>query len=220
MTDMNFETARFNMVEQQIRPWEVLDQNSLDIIEEIPREDFVPTAYKAMAFADVEIPLGHGQLMLAPKIEAKILQAVQIQKTDKVLEIGTGSGYLTALMASLAQQVKSVDIRSEFIESAQKKIDALGLDNVVLETEDAAKDYPSAEKFDVIVLTGSLPSLPESLASKLTTGGRLFAVIGQEPIMEARLITRTSHDQWADITLFETHLDMLDNAEKPDPFNF
>lgn len=217
---MNFETARFNMLEQQIRPWEVLDQKSLDIIEEIPREDFVSAPYKAMAFADMELPLGQGQFMLAPKIEAKILQAVQIQKYDKILEIGTGSGYLTALMASLGQQIKSLEIRAEFTEQARSRLDTLNIGNVELETIDAAQGYDTNEKFDVIVITGSLPNLPDSYKNKLTTGGRLFVVTGQEPIMEAHLITRTSNEQWADVALFETQLATLDNAVMPNPFNF
>jgi len=220
MTEMNFETARFNMLEQQIRPWEVLDQNSLDIIEEIPREDFVAAPYKAMAFADIELPLGHGQYMLAPKIEAKILQALQIQKTDKILEIGTGSGYLTALLASQGQQVKSLDINPEFTELANSRLSALNISNVQLETADAAQDYDTTEKFDVIVITGSLPTLPNTYKKKLTTGGRLFVVTGQEPVMEARLVTRTSNDQWADVALFETQLAVLENAATTNAFNF
>ena len=224
MTEMNFETARFNMLEQQIRPWEVLDQTSLDIIEEIPREDFVTAAYKAVAFADIELPLGQGQFMLSPKIEAKILQAVQIQSSDNILEIGTGSGYLTALMATQGQQVVSLDIQAEFTHLSQTRLAALNIDNVRLETVDAAQDYSSDEKsdekFDVIVMTGSVPILPESYKQKLTIGGRLFVVTGQEPVMEARLITRISDDQWADVALFETHLAALENAQQPDPFSF
>jgi len=220
MTDMNFETARFNMLEQQIRPWEVLDQSSLDIIEEIPRENFVATPYKAMAFADIELPLGKGEFMLSPKLEAKILQAVQIQSNDKILEIGTGSGYLTALMATQGQQVVSLDIQAEFSNLSQTRLAALSIDNVRIETIDAAQDYPGDEKFDVIVLTGSVPLLPESYKQKLTTGGRLFVVTGQDPVMEARLITRISDDQWADVALFETQLAALDNAQQPDPFSF
>ncbi len=218
MIEMNFETARHNMIEQQIRPWNVIDPVTLEVIETIPRENFVAEELTGSAFSDVELPIGHGQLMLSPKIEAKILQAVQVKETDKVLEIGTGSGYLTALLAHLAYSVTSVEIYADLSEQAQKRIAAEGIKNVNFVVADAANGYDEGGSYDVIVLTGSVPELPESFKQNLKVGGRLFAVIGDDPIMEATLITRVSDSQFAEQALFETELPVLENVTRKKAF--
>lgn len=220
MNDMNFETARHNMIEQQIRPWNVLDQHSLDALKHVPREDFVPKAFKKMAFSDVQIPLANNQTMLAPKIEAHILQAVQVQANDHVLEVGTGTGFLTALLAEKAKKVTSLEIFPELTNQAQKNIDQQGISNVQLETRDAAHGYASSINYDVIVLSGAMPDVPMDYKKLLSQGGRLFAVTGESPNMSARLLTRVADDQWSDVVLFETELDMLVNAEEKESFKF
>ena len=218
MNEMNFETARHNMIEQQIRPWNVIDPDALDAIEAIPRENFVSDELKESAFSDVELPIGCNQLMLAPKMEAKILQSTQIKKTDNVLEIGTGSGYLTALLAHLAARVTSVEIHSELSETAAARLQAEGIKNVHFVVDDAANGYGHMNSYDVIVLTGSVPELPESFKQNLKPGGRLFAVIGTAPVMEATLITRISPTQFASEVLFETQLPELENVAKDTRF--
>ena len=218
MNEMNFETARHNMIEQQIRPWNVIDPAALDAIEAIPRENFVSDELKESAFSDVELPIGCNQLMLPPKIEAKILQSTQIKKTDNVLEIGTGSGYLTALLAHLAARVTSVEIHSELSETAAARLQSEGIKNVHFVVDDAANGYGHMNSYDVIVLTGSVPELPESFKQNLKPGGRLFAVIGTAPVMEATLITRISPTQFASEVLFETQLPKLENVAKDTRF--
>lgn len=219
-TSMNIEQARFNMVEQQIRPWEVLDQGVLDLLSRVRREEFVPEAYRAMAFADLEIPLGHGEFMLTPKLEGRILQVVEPKKTDRVLEVGTGSGYLTALLAHAAHLVCSVDIVPEFSEQAAHKLKAQGIGNVMLEVGDAARGWPRSEPFDVIVLTGSVPVLPNAFQENLALGGRLLAVVGDAPVMRAKLITRVAQKAFHVVELFETCIPPLRNAQKPSAFVF
>jgi len=222
MIEMNFETARHNMIEQQIRPWNVIDPVALDALEAIPRENFVPENIKKSAFSDVELPIGHNQVMLFPKIEAKILQTVQVHKTDNVLEIGTGSGYMTALLAYLAEQVCSVEIHEELSLDAQEKLSAEGFENISFIIDDAAEDseHKIAQHgpYDVIILTGSVAQLPESFKQNLKTGGRIFAVIGTAPSMEATLITRVSDNQYSYEALFETEIPELENMPKNDPF--
>jgi len=212
MGDMNIEQARHNMIEQQIRPWEVLDQRVLGILENAPREDFVPEDYRNLAFADLDIPLGHGQVMMAPKLEARMLQALNIKPTDVVLEIGTGSGYTTALLAKLGRHVLSVDIFPEFTESAGKKLAAQNIQNVTLETGDASSGWERHAPYDAIAITGSLPILPEPFQQSLNTGGRLFCIVGESPVMSAILITRVGEHKWAHETLFETNVPALLNA--------
>ena len=182
------------MVEQQIRPWEVLDQDVLDLLLHVRREEFVPEAYRALAFADMEIPLGYGEVMLSPKLEGRILQTVKPQKTDRVLEVGTGSGYLTALLAHAAYRVCSVEIVPEFSEQAAQKLKAHGIDSVTLQVGDAARGWQRTEPFNVIVLTGSVPMLPPAFQNSLAVGGRLFAVVGEAPVMRAKLITRVTQN--------------------------
>ncbi|HWU83834.1 MAG TPA: protein-L-isoaspartate O-methyltransferase [Rhodocyclaceae bacterium] len=216
----SIEQARFNMIEQQIRTWEVLDSVVLDLLKQIPREEYVPPEYAGLAFADLEIPLGHGQSMLSPKMEGRILQALQIKPTDKVLEIGTGSGYLTSLMAMLAKQVISVELDPALAKSAQKRIAAHGLTNVTVETGDAAQGWAAHAPYEVIVFTGSLPVSPEAVQQQLAIGGRMFVVIGEAPVMEATMVHRLSADTFRQDVLFETCLPMLDNAPQPARFQF
>ena len=217
---MNMEQARFNMVEQQIRPWEVLDQQVLDLLLEVRREEFVPQQYRALAFVDMEIPLGHGEVMLAPKIEARMLQELAIKKTDRILEVGTGSGYFTALLARLGAHVYSVDIVPEFVAAARAKLAAHGTSNVTLEEGDAARGWGRHGPYDVIVLTGSEPSLSPAFQEDLTPGGRLFAIVGDPPVMEATLITCVSGGVFNSVAVFETCVVPLRNAPHPARFVF
>src|SRR3569832_54463 len=189
---MNLAEARHNMIEQQIRPWDVLDQRVLELVANLPREDFVPSAYLSLAYADINIPLEHGQSMMAPKVEARMIQALNLQPRDIVLEIGTGSGYVPALLAKSAKHVYSVDIFADFAERARLKLAGHGITNVTLETGDAATGWERDQPYDVIAVTGSLPLLPDSLRRQLKVGGRLFVVTGDAPVMSAQLITRVS----------------------------
>jgi len=217
---MNFEQARTNMVEQQIRTWEVLDQAVLDLLYAVPREDFVPRAYRTLAFADMEIPIGEGEKMMAPKIEARIVQALAPHKTERVLEVGTGSGYLTALLAHRAAHVHSVEIRPALAAFGRDNLERHGADNVTLETGDAARGWPTRAPYDVIVLTGSTPVLPKVLLDQLVPGGRLFAVVGELPVMVARLVTCSAPGAFRSVELFDTVLAPLVNAEQPPRFKF
>ncbi len=214
------EPALANMVEQQIRTWEVLNQTILDAILKLPRKQFVPENFKNLAYADTSIEIGHGQSMMVPKLEARMLQALELKPTDKVLEVGTGSGNVTALLASLCKHVYSVDIFPDFIEQAEKKCHASGLTNITFEVGDAAKGWDFHVPYDVIAVTGSLPLSAEPFKEQLNTNGRLFAVIGQAPSMNATLIQRVGPDQWAEEILFETVLPPLINAEEPQKFEF
>lgn len=220
MADMNIEQARHNMIEQQIRPWDVLDQRVLDQILRTPREDFVAPAYRDAAFSDMMLPIGHGEVMLEPKLEARMLQALAVQAGDKVLEVGTGSGYLTALLAGLAAQVFSVEIEPELLEQAQSRLKRHGIDNVTLEQGDAANGWDAHQPYDVIAITGSLPALPQTFKENLQIGGRLFAFIGSEPVMEAVLITRINANEWREETLFETLVPPLHGVATEKPFTF
>jgi protein-L-isoaspartate(D-aspartate) O-methyltransferase len=217
---MDMEQARYNMVEQQIRPWDVLDQDVLDLLFRVRREDFVAEAHRALAFVDMEIPLGHGQAMWTPKLEARALQELAVRPGDRVLEVGTGSGYLTALLASQAAEVVSVDIVPEFTAAATCKLHAHGFTNVALHTGDAARDWPDEAAFDVIVLTGSTPLLSDAFRRRLRVGGRLFAIVGEAPAMHARLVTRTAPEAFRAVTLFETCVAPLVNAPQPAAFVF
>lgn len=217
---MDIEQARFNMVEQQVRPWEVLDQTVLDLLFKVRREEFVPAPYRSLAFIDMEIPLGHGESMWAPKLEARALQALQLKKTDKVLEIGTGSGYLTALLASLAGQVHSVEIHPDLLSEAESRLKAHGFNNITLETGDASQGWEKHAPYDAIIVTGSLPVMPANLPAQLAPGGRLFAITGDDPVMEAQLVTCVSHGVFRTESLFETSLKPLVNAPQPERFVF
>lgn len=217
---MDFAQARFNMVEQQIRPWNVLDQHVLDMLLEMRREDFVPAAYRNLAFVDMEIPLGHGEVMLTPKLEARIIQELAIKKTDKVLEVGTGSGYMTAMLARDAHHVYSVEIVPEFKALAEEKLRAHGVHNVTLEQGDAAHGWNRHGSYDVIVLTGSVPVLPGTFFASLNQGGRMFAVVGDAPVMEGKLVTCLDEGACRTTVLFETCVPPLHNALQPQRFAF
>lgn len=214
------EQSRFNMVEQQIRTWEVLDPKVLDLLKKLPREDFVPKQYQGLAFADIEIPLGNGQFMLSPKIEGRILQALAIKNTDKVLEIGTGAGYLTALMASQAKRVDSIELDAKLSAQAAKHAATHGIKNVNFIVGDGTQGLAAKAPYDVIVYTGGLSLMPTSVESQLAVGGRLFAVVGEAPIMEAMLVKRVSEDACEREALFETCLPILANAPQPERFSF
>lgn len=217
---MDIEQARYNMVEQQIRPWDVLNQHVLDLLFKLRREDFVPAAHRALAFVDMEIPLGHGESMWTPKLEARVLQELALQPTDRVLEIGTGSGYFAALLAAQAAEVVSVDIHADFTVAAAEKLRAHGIANVALHTGDAACDWADDAGFDAIVLTGSTPLLSDAFRRRLRVGGRLFAITGTAPVMQAQLITCTAAGAYRSITLFETCVAPLVNAPQPAAFVF
>ena len=217
---MNLEQARTNMVEQQIRPWEVLDQDVLDLLYLVPREEFVPQKYRELAFSDLEIPIGEGETMWQPKIEARVLQDLNVHKTDLVLEVGTGSGYLTALLAHRAAHVNSVEIRPQLAEFGRANLARQSIDNVTLHVGDASHGWTGAAPYDVIVLTGSTPLLPKTLLDQLAPGGRLFAVVGEAPVMSARLVTCTAPGAFGSVDLFETVIAPLVNAERPPRFKF
>ncbi len=214
---MNFEAARTQMLGQQLRAWEVLDDRVLRAFAETPRENFVPREYRDLAFADVQIPLGHGQHMLAPKVEGRIAQALQVERIDDVLVVGTGSGYLTASLARLAKHVTSVDIFPDFIPAAEPKIAACGIRNVKLEVADALT-LSGRERFDAIAITASVPELDRRFIEMLRTQGRLFVVVGRKPAMEAQLLTLQPDGTTTTTSLFETVLTPLINAERPEPF--
>jgi protein-L-isoaspartate(D-aspartate) O-methyltransferase len=217
---MDFEQARFNMVEQQIRTWDVLDPAVLELLSTVPREAFVPEDRRALAFADLELPIGHGEVMLAPKLQARILQEVMVAPTDRILEIGTGTGYLTALLARRGATVTSVEIHEDLAAGARARLSALGIDNVKVETGDGSRGWDTGHAYDVIVLCGSLPVLPDSFQKQLRPGGRLFVVVGERPVMSARLIVREGDSTFAAVTLFETVVDPLRNAPQPSRFVF
>jgi protein-L-isoaspartate(D-aspartate) O-methyltransferase len=217
---MNFEQARANMVEQQIRPWEVLDQEVLDLLYAVPREDFVPAAFRNLAFTDMEVPIGEGERMWAPKVEARVLQELAPRRIDRVLEVGTGSGYLTALLAHRAAHVYSVEILPKLAQFGRANLERHGAANVTLEVGDGARGYAKWAPYDVIVLTGSTPVLPKALLEGLVPGGKLFAVVGEPPVMSARLVSCIAPGEFHTVELFETVLAPLANCERPSRFQF
>ena len=207
---MNIEQARFNMIEQQIRPWDVLDPSVLDLLFTVKREEFVPQAHRDLAFADLELPLGNGQVMLAPRVEAKLLQELCIKKTDRILEIGTGSGYMAALMAAQGEHVVTVEISPALAEQARQNMAKVGIENVTVETGNGAQGWAARGPYDVIVLSGAVPELPEAILKQLRVGGRLVAIVGHAPVMEAQLVTCSAEGVFNTINLFETVVPALD----------
>jgi protein-L-isoaspartate(D-aspartate) O-methyltransferase len=217
MLDVN--TARRQMIEQQVRAWEVLVLKVLAAMERVPREEFTPPAYRALAFADMNVPLGHGQSMLAPKLEGRILQALELQPDDAVLEIGTGSGYFAACLGALARSVKSIEIHPDLAATARASLDRTNVHNVTVEAADAYA-YADPARYDAVVLTGSLPVYDARFEQWLAVGGRLFVVVGQGPVMEAHRVTCTGPGEWLRESLFETAMDPLVHAAEPPKFVF
>ena len=221
---MDIERARYNMIEQQIRTWEVLDQGVLDTLYVVRREEFVPAAFRGQAFTDMEIPLNSArrasQHMLQPKVEARILQEVAPKKSERVLEIGTGTGYMAALLAAKCASVVSVELDPALLEIAQANLARAGIANVKLEPGDAALGWTKQAPYDVIVVSGSLPIMPPELREQLKPGGRLFAIVGDAPVMAARLVTRTAASTFESIDLFETCVASLEHARQPARFTF
>ena len=216
---MNIEQARFNMIEQQIRPWDVLDIDVLELLNVVKREDFVPAAYKNLAFIDTEIPLGGGESMFTPKLEARILQEVTLKKHENVLEIGTGSGYMAALLAHKARHVTTVEILPQVKAQAERTLAANGVTNVNVVLGDGAQGWSTGAPYDVIVMSGALPVLPEAILQQVKVGGRILAIIGEAPIMSAHLITRTSDLTYDTRKVFETSVAQL-QAVPPSHFQF
>ncbi len=216
---MNIEQARFNMVEQQIRTWEVLDQNVLDLMFVVRREEFVPAAHRLLAFADLELPLGSGASMWSPKMEARVLQELELAPGESVLEIGTGSGYFSALLAGMGARVTSVEIDATLAAEAGIKLERAGFGGVELQQGDGARGWGSAT-YDAIVLTGSTPVLPDAFTQQLNPGGRVFAVVGEAPVMQARLVRWVAPGALAGRNLFETLIAPLINAAVPAHFEF
>jgi protein-L-isoaspartate(D-aspartate) O-methyltransferase len=224
MNSMDFNKARFNMVEQQVRPWDVLDPRVLNVIGNIPREQFVPEESRKLAYADTRIPIGHFEgrtsHMLNPVIEGRLLQSLAIGEDDTVLQIGTGTGYITACLATLARHVDSVDINPDMTALAEKNLARLEITNVTLSTGDAAEKWEQKQFYDCIAIMGSLPAIPDFYKKALKEGGRMFVVTGDAPVMKALLVTRISKNEWTVDELFETCIDPLINAEKPAQFIF
>lgn len=217
---MNIEQARFNMVEQQVRTWHVLNARVLEILGQVRREAFVPAALANLAFADTAIPLGHGQQMLPPREAARLVQALDLKDSDTVLEVGTGSGYVTALLATLAKHVYSVDIQPDFVTHAREVLAQEGFKNVSIEVGDAATGWDHHGPYDAIAITGSLQSLPEAFKKSLKVGGRLFCVLGDAPNMAATVFRRVGPEEWQQETLFETVVPRLLNAPMASSFRF
>jgi protein-L-isoaspartate(D-aspartate) O-methyltransferase len=220
--DTSIDRARFNMIQQQIRPWNVADERVLSVMAEIQRERFVPEAYRGLAYADIEIPIGDDQAMLAPKLVARMLQALDVHPDDKILEIGTGTGYLTACLSRLGGQVVSMEIHGDLADRAQENLRALDLPRVEVRVGNGLDGALDGQPFDVIAVTGSLPDdeALEVLQRQLAPGGRLFAIVGEEPVMEAMLVTRVGDEEFRRRSLLETSVPRLEQAPEPEHFVF
>jgi len=216
----HLDQCRHNMVEQQVRPWDVLDDKVLNTLQKIPRDQFVPTQYTNLAYADTAIPLNAQQHMMHPILEGRILQLLDIQAEDEVLEIGTGSGFLTACLANLACHVDSVEIDKDLAETAKQRLHKHTIENVAVSCGNGLELSNPNKKYDVIVLTGSVCDIPEQLKQALTPNGRLFAVTGSAPAMQAHVLTRTTENDWADEVVFETVVQALTHGETKPSFNF
>ena len=220
---MNLNEARTNMIEQQVRPWDVLDQRVLDVLAEVPRENFVSEAHKALAFSDYQLPIGHGQTLLKPVLEGRLLQSLNIQVTDTVLEIGTGSGYLTACISRMCHHCDSIEIHPQLAADAKTRLAELGISNATILEQDAAGTWDARDAYNAIAFGGSVETIPGYYKEKMAINGRLFAVTGdpQQPTMEAKLLTRVSTQEWITESLFETQIDPLVNfSEKKSAFVF
>ena len=217
---MNIEQARFNMIEQQIRPWEVLDQGVLSLLALVKREDFVPPAYRALAFVDTEVPLPEGQVMLAPRVEARLLQALNVARHERVLEIGAGSGHMTALLAPRAQHVVGLEIRPALAAMAAANLRHAGIANAAIREADGSRGLSAEAPFDVIALSGSVAEVPQALLDQLKTGGRLIAIVGEEPMMRAVLLTCVAPGQFKRVELFDTVAPRLQGFAEAPAFRF
>jgi len=216
---MNTDFARRQMVQQQVRAWDVLDHRILDVMRELPREEFVPQGFKPLAFADMEIPLGYGEHMMTPTLEGRVLQAIGVGDGDDVLEVGTGSGFLCACLGRLGNSVTSIDIHEDFLDRARASLQEAGIVNSELLRMDATRELP-ARQFDAIAVTGSLPVFDPRFVMALKPGGRLFVIVGEPPVMDARLVERTGENDWRSSSLFETDIAPLVNAALPPQFSF
>lgn len=216
---MDLLQARSNMIEQQVRPWDVLDQRVLDVLAEVPREAFVDEQHRGVAYSDFPLPIGHAQHMLKPTVEGRLMQALLLEVTDSVLEIGTGSGYMTACLARLAARVESIEIVPALAETARNRLQERGVGNATVRQQDATESWDAKDGYDAIAFTGSIPSIPDFYKNKLNVGGRLFAFIGEgsQPTMEAVLITRVNDAEWSRESLFETSVDTLVNFDSESP---
>lgn len=217
---MNFERARFNMVEQQVRTWEVLDSKVLGLMESVHREDFVPVRYRNLAFADLPIPLAMGQSMMCPRVEGRMLQSLDVRKEDSVLEIGTGSGFITACLSTLARRVVSVELFEELFLEAEARLHDKYSQNVELCVGDVMSGWQPQQAHDVVVVTGSVPAVPDFFRDWVNPGGRMFVVVGESPAMQARVLTRGGFSDWREESLFETDLPYLMNLTAPARFEF
>ena len=220
MPSLNFDVARDKMIKSQMRTWYVHDERVLELIARMPRQDYMPAASRNLAYVDMNIPLGHGEVMMNPKIEARLVQELEIAPADKILEIGTGSGYMTALLAALGRHVVSVELRPEFTAAAATKLAHHGVRNITLEVGDGARGWDRQQPYNVILITGSLPILPTAFRETLAPGGRMIAIVGQSPAMEVKLIHRLSGRTFNETSLFETDLPPLRNAIEPARFVF
>ncbi|MBL4761876.1 MAG: protein-L-isoaspartate O-methyltransferase [Gammaproteobacteria bacterium] len=219
-SDEQRETARYNMIEQQIRPWNVLDPRVLDTLAKVPRETFLEAKQQSLAFSDTSIPLPEGQSMLRPIAEGRLLQALQIKPNDTILEVGTGSGFLTACLATLGKQVLSIDIFPVFKTMAEKHLQKVAINNVEIRTQDAMADWLGDARFDVIVISGALPNIPEAYKNALNMGGRLFTITGTSPLMNADVVTRTAKKEWSQEFVYETDATYLVNSQPEQTFSF
>jgi protein-L-isoaspartate(D-aspartate) O-methyltransferase len=220
MPSMNVEQARFNMIEQQIRPWDVLDTSVLALLSAVRREDFVPAEHKAQAFMDIEIPLGNGRALLAPRVEARLVQDLNLSKRDTVLHIGAGTGYVTALLAHKARRVIGLESDAKLAAQARTNLRNAAVNNAEIVDSDGAAGFSAQAPFDAILLTGSVAQVPQNLLDQLKTGGRLLAIVGQDPVMQATLFTRVSDTQFSSQALFDTVATRLAGFAEPSRFHF
>lgn len=216
---MKIDIAREKMIEQQVRAWAVFEPAVLDVLGKIPREAFVPRDYQSLAFADTEIPIGHSQFMMTPTVEGRLLQALELTGVEHVLEIGTGTGFVTACLAMLAHQVTSIDIHEDFLKRSGENLADAGIDNVNLKLMDAVQELPQGQ-FDAIAVTGSIQEFDPRFVEALKTNGCLFVIVGDSPIMDARLVRRTADSDWHSTSLFETDIEPLVNGSRPPQFHF